>query len=63
MKKIRNKNISYKKKSLFLSKFINSDDLNKNNNDIIESQMKKLKNMAKNIMNYLKKKKDKLEKK
>ena len=67
MKKIRNKNISYKKKHLFLNEFENQDylklDFNKNNNHIIGRQMKELKYLSKNIMKYLKKKKDKLEKK
>ena len=69
IKKIRNKNISYKKKDLFLSEFKNSNyfnldsNQNNNNNYIINKEMEQLKYMAENIMRYLKEKKDKLEKK
>ena len=63
--KIRDKNVSYKKKDSFLNEFKNSDYSNlylNNNNDTIQREMEELKKMAENIMKYLKDKKDKLEK-
>ena len=63
--KIRDKNVSYKKKDSFLNEFKNSDYSNlylNNDNDTIQREMEELKKMAENIMKYLKDKKDKLEK-